>query len=75
VAPVEFTVTGGEGSPLDFVAALTPSTSLVVITDPGGWAQVSHGLTPGFAASTVVTTRVRPLRFAVVGLPVLGWPF
>ncbi|MFD5829285.1 hypothetical protein [Lentzea sp. NPDC060358] len=68
MAPVEFTVTGGEGSPLDFVAALTPSTSLVVITDPGGWAQVSRGLTPGFAASTVVTTQVRPLRFAVVDL-------
>ncbi|HEX7309313.1 hypothetical protein [Lentzea sp.] len=68
MAPVEFTVTGGEGSPLDFVAALTPSTSLVVVTDPGGWARVSQGLTPGFAASTVVTTRVRSLRCAVVDL-------
>lgn len=68
MAPVEFTVTGGEGSPLDFVAALTPSVSLVVITDPGGWAQVSQGLTPGFAASTTVTTRVRALRFAVLDL-------
>ncbi|HUQ59730.1 hypothetical protein [Lentzea sp.] len=68
MAPVEFTVTGGEGSPLDFVAALTPSASLVVITDPGGWAQVGHGLTPGFAASVTVTTRVRALRFAVLDL-------
>ncbi|SDH20224.1 hypothetical protein SAMN05216553_117189 [Lentzea fradiae] len=68
MAPVEFTVTGGEGSPLDFVAVLTRSSSLVVITDPGGWAQVSQGLTPGFAASTTVVTRVRPLRCAVLDL-------
>lgn len=68
MAPVEFTVTGGEGSPLDFVAALTPASSLVVITDPGGWAQVSQGLAVGCAASTKVATRVRPLRFAVLDL-------
>ncbi|SDP96990.1 hypothetical protein [Lentzea jiangxiensis] len=68
MAPVEFTVTGGEGSPLDFVAALTPSASLVVITDPAGWAQVSAGLPVGAAASTTVATRVRPLRFAVLDL-------
>ncbi|SES04989.1 hypothetical protein SAMN05216188_120112 [Lentzea xinjiangensis] len=68
MAPVEFTVTGGEGSPLDFVAALTPASSFVVITDPGGWAQVSRGLAVGCAATTAVATRVRPLRFAVVDL-------
>ncbi|MDX3663479.1 hypothetical protein PV646_39865 [Streptomyces sp. ID05-26A] len=68
MAPVEFTVTGGEGSPLDFVAALTPARSLVVITDPGGWAQVSQGLAVGAAASTVVPTQVKVLRFAVLDL-------
>ncbi|MDX8147155.1 hypothetical protein SK854_33935 [Lentzea sp. BCCO 10_0061] len=68
MAPVEFTVTGGEGSPLDFVAALTPASSLVVITDPGGWAQVSQGLAVGSTASAVVTTEVRVLRFAVLDL-------
>ncbi|MGI5506676.1 hypothetical protein [Lentzea sp. CA-135723] len=68
MAPVEFTVTGGEGSPLDFVAALTPASSLVVITDPGGWAQVSAGLAVGSAASTAVATAVRPLRCAVLDL-------
>ncbi|MFJ8964540.1 hypothetical protein ACIRG5_34635 [Lentzea sp. NPDC102401] len=68
MAPVEFTVTGGEGSPLDFVAALTPASSLVVITDPGGWAQVSQGLAVGATTSTVVETEVRVLRFAVLDL-------
>ncbi|SFR25383.1 hypothetical protein SAMN04488564_108348 [Lentzea waywayandensis] len=68
MAPVEFTVTGGEGSPLDFVAALTPASSLVVITDPGGWAQVSQGLAVGSTTSAVVTTEVRVLRFAVLDL-------
>ncbi|MEV6716043.1 hypothetical protein AB0M48_28825 [Lentzea sp. NPDC051208] len=68
MAPVEFTVTGGEGSPLDFVAALTPATSLVVLTDPGGWAQVSRGLAVGSATSTAVATQVRVLRFAVLDL-------
>lgn len=68
MAPVEFTVTGGEGSPLDFVAALTPARSLVVVTDPGGWAQVSQGLAVGTAASTAVPTQVRVLRFAVLDL-------
>ncbi|SMD23181.1 hypothetical protein [Lentzea albidocapillata] len=68
MAPVEFTVTGGEGSPLDFVAALTPASSLVVITDPAGWEQVSRGLAVGSAASTAVTTQVRVLRFAVLDL-------
>ncbi|RDI25611.1 hypothetical protein [Lentzea flaviverrucosa] len=68
MAPVEFTVTGGEGSPLDFVAALTPASSLVVITDPAGWAQVSRGLAVGSAASTAVATQVRVLRFAVLDL-------
>ncbi|GLY51028.1 hypothetical protein [Lentzea sp. NBRC 102530] len=68
MAPVEFTVTGGEGSPLDFVAALTPASSLVVITDPGGWAQVSAGLAVGSAGSAVVATAVRPLRCAVLDL-------
>lgn len=68
MAPVEFTVSGGEGSPLEFVAALTPSRSLAVVTDPGGWAQVSHGLAVGCPASTVVPTRVRVLRFAVLDL-------
>ncbi|MGW6444969.1 hypothetical protein [Lentzea sp. NPDC055074] len=68
MAPVEFTVTGGEGSPLDFVATLTPATSLVVVTDPGGWAQVSSGLAVGCAGSTAVTTAVRVLRFAVLDL-------
>lgn len=65
MAPVEFTVTGGEGSPLDHVAVVTPSSSLVVITDPGGWAQVSQVAPVG---SAVVPTRVRPLRFAVLDL-------
>ncbi|MET9226628.1 hypothetical protein [Lentzea sp. NPDC003310] len=68
MAPVEFTVTGGEGSPLDFVATLTPATSLVVVTDPGGWAQVSRGLPVGGAGASVVTTAVRVLRFAVLDL-------
>ncbi|MEU3643042.1 hypothetical protein AB0E59_06655 [Lentzea sp. NPDC034063] len=68
MAPVEFTVTGGEGSPLDFVAALTPASSLVVITDPGGWAQVSQGLAVGSTGSAVVKTEVRVLRFAVLDL-------
>ncbi|GHH55698.1 hypothetical protein [Lentzea cavernae] len=68
MAPVEFTVTGGEGSPLDFVAALTPASSLVVITDPGGWAQVSRGLPVGAAGSSAVPTQVRVLRFAVLDL-------
>ncbi|NKE62641.1 hypothetical protein FXN61_40310 [Lentzea sp. PSKA42] len=68
MAPVEFTVTGGEGSPLDFVAALTPIKSFVVVTDPGGWAQVSQGLAMGHPASTAVAMRVRVLRFAVLDL-------
>lgn len=68
MAPVEFTVTGGEGSPLEYVAALTPAHSFVVITDPGGWAQVSHGLVVRGSASTAVSTSVRVLRFAVVDL-------
>ncbi|MFS8104937.1 hypothetical protein LFM09_48335 [Lentzea alba] len=68
MAPVEFTVSGGEGSPLEFVAALFSSHSLLVLTDPGGWAQVSQGLAVGSAASTLVSTRVRDLRFAVVDL-------
>ncbi|MFD4642917.1 hypothetical protein ACFWN2_36805 [Lentzea sp. NPDC058436] len=68
MAPVEFTVTGGEGSPLDFVAALTPATSLVVITDPGGWAQVSAGLPVAAAGASAVPTQVRVLRCAVLDL-------
>ncbi|WP_086667333.1 hypothetical protein [Lentzea kentuckyensis] len=68
MAPVEFTVTGGEGSPLDFAAAFVPGRSLVVLTDPGGWALVSKGLVPGHAASTAVATRVRVLKFAVLDL-------
>ncbi|MGW6935828.1 hypothetical protein ACWGE0_37635 [Lentzea sp. NPDC054927] len=68
MAPVEFTVTGGEGSPLDFAAAFVPGKSLLVLTDPGGWALVSKGLVPGHAASTTVATRVRALKFAVLDL-------
>ncbi|MGW4212497.1 hypothetical protein ACWEIJ_31220 [Lentzea sp. NPDC004789] len=68
MAPVEFTVSGGEGTPLEFVAALTPSKSLLVVTDPGGWAQVSAGLAVGHAASTAVPTSVRVVRFAVLDL-------
>jgi hypothetical protein len=68
VAPVEFTVTGGEGSPLDFAAVFVPGRSLLVLTDPGGWALVSKGLVPGHAASTAVATRVRVLKFAVLDL-------
>ena len=68
MAPVEFTVSGGEGTPLEFVAALTPAKSLVVLTDPGGWAQVSQGLAVGHAATTTISTRVRALRFAVLDL-------
>ncbi|MEU0878545.1 hypothetical protein ABZ345_08115 [Lentzea sp. NPDC005914] len=68
MAPVEFTVSGGEGSPLEFVAAFCASKSLLVVTDPGGWAQVSAGLAVGHAASTVVTTSVRVVRFAVLDL-------
>ncbi|MFI6100089.1 hypothetical protein ACIA8G_31450 [Lentzea sp. NPDC051213] len=65
---VEFTVTGGEGSPLEFVAALTPACSLVVITDPGGWAQVSQGLAVGQTTTTAIPTRVRVLKCAVLDL-------
>ena len=68
MAPVEFTVSGGEGTPLEFVAALTPSKSLLVVTDPGGWAQVSAGLVVGHAAATAVPTSVRVVRFAVLDL-------
>ncbi|GAA3660470.1 hypothetical protein GCM10022267_53360 [Lentzea roselyniae] len=68
MAPVEFTVSGGEGTPLEFVAAFVAAKSLLVVTDPGGWAQVSRGLAVGRTASTVVTTRVRVLRLAVVDL-------
>ncbi|MDT7789356.1 MAG: hypothetical protein QOF58_7775 [Pseudonocardiales bacterium] len=68
MAPVEFTVSGGEGSPLEFVAAFLGSRSLLAVTDPGGWAQVSAGLAVGYPASTVVTTSVRVLRFAVLDL-------
>lgn len=68
MAPVEFTVTGGEGSPLEFVAAFAASKSLLVVTDPGGWAQVSAGLAVGHPASAVITTSVRAVRFAVLDL-------
>lgn len=68
MAPVEFTVTGGEGSPLDFAAAFVPARSFVVLTDPAGWALVSKGLVPGQAASTAVATRVRTLKIAVLDL-------
>lgn len=68
MAPVEFTVTGGEGSPLEFVAALTPAKSLLVVTDPGGWAQVSQGLAVGRTTSAAVPTRVRVVKFAVLDL-------
>ncbi|SEQ47529.1 hypothetical protein [Lentzea albida] len=68
MAPVEFTVTGGEGSPLDFVAALTPGRSLIVITDPGGWAQVGAGLPVGAAGTSSVPTQVRVLKCAVLDL-------
>lgn len=54
--------------PLDFAAAFVPGRSLVVLTDPGGWALVSRGLVPGHAAATAVATRVRPLKFAVLDL-------
>ncbi|ANZ39252.1 hypothetical protein BBK82_27520 [Lentzea guizhouensis] len=68
MAPVEFTVSGGEGTPLEHVAALTGRVSLFVVTDPGGWAQVSQGLAVGQAASAAVRTRLRTLRFAVLDL-------
>jgi hypothetical protein len=68
VAPVEFTVTGGEGTPLEYVAALTGEKSLLVVTDPPGWAQLSEGLGVGRPASAVITTRVRVLRCAVLDL-------
>lgn len=68
MAPVEFTVSGGEGTPLEFVAALVATKSLLVVTDPGGWAQVSRGLPVGRPAAAVLTTRVRVLRLAVLDL-------
>ncbi|MGZ3143948.1 hypothetical protein ACVDFE_18535 [Lentzea chajnantorensis] len=68
MAPVEFTVSGGEGSPLEHVAALADRVSLFVVTDPGGWAQVSRGLAVGRAGSAAVRTRLRTLRFAVLDL-------
>ncbi|GGU80499.1 hypothetical protein [Lentzea flava] len=68
MAPVEFTVSGGEGTPLEFAAALVATKSLLVVTYPGGWAQVSRGLAVGRAAPAVVTTRVRVLRLAVLDL-------
>ncbi|KOV79279.1 hypothetical protein [Nocardia sp. NRRL S-836] len=68
MAPVEFTVSGGEGSPLEHIAALVPRVSLVVVTDPGGWAQVSRGLTVGGTICAAIPTRMRVLRFAVLDL-------
>ncbi len=63
MAPVEFTISYGDGDPLDFCAALSGRCSLIVVTSPDSWNLLSG-----------LSTVVAGVRFAVLDLRRFGSP-
>ncbi|MEO6090471.1 MAG: hypothetical protein ABIQ18_45960 [Umezawaea sp.] len=65
---MKFSVSRHEGDPLDAVAALTATHSLVVVADPAAWQRISIGLEPRQVSTAVISRPARMFTAASVDL-------